>query len=103
MEYKSNSLPHIASFGKHRSFLLHRSPPSISLPSCLSSSSTSPSSSPISLLPGAPEPNYDKDLLAPILDNPTLVLELKGTQPLDDEQVVTRGEEVIAMVKELLA
>jgi hypothetical protein len=106
MQYKSNSLSHLASLSKHRSFLLDRSPPSIPLPSCLTqpSNSTTNSNTPFSHSQFSYRPDSEySEVLAPILENPTLVLELKGMQSLDDEQVVARGEEVISMLKELLA
>jgi len=91
MQYKGNSLAQLANKGKHRSFLSEFSPRSVPLPLSLSSG-LSPT-----LIPEQADP-----LVAPLLEAPSLVLELKGTQPLDDEQVVARGEEVIKMVKTLL-
>lgn len=93
MHYTSNSLTALAAKGKHRTFFMDQSPPTIPLPSVLNSSS--PFSQSII-------PERGDVLLAPLLEAPSLVVELKGTQPLDDEQVVARGEEVIRMVKELL-
>lgn len=89
MHYKGNSLSLLSAKGKHRSFLAYHSPYSVPLPSPLSLSS--------SLLPEPVDP-----FIASLVEAPSLVLELKGTQSLDDEQVVARGEEVIKMVKQLL-
>jgi len=96
MQYKSNSLSSIAATGKHGTFLMDQSPPSVSFPSKLSASS------PFTSTPLIPEPRRESMFSHPSLEAPSLVVELKGTQPLDDEQVVARGEEVIRMVKELL-
>jgi hypothetical protein len=91
MQYKGNSLAQLSSKGKHRSFLSELSPCSVPLPLSLSSSHSS------TLIPEQADP-----FIAPLMEAPSLVLELKGTQTLDDEQVVARGEEVIRMVKNLL-
>lgn len=95
MAYKGNSFSSLTSKGKFRDFLSLSSPLPLPLPSHLSPH-PSPSSS---LL--IPEPQ--STLLDKILQAPTIVLELKGKESLDDEQVVKRGEEIIGMLKELLA
>lgn len=99
MSYKGNSLSRLAAKGKFRDFFSLSSSPSLPLPSHLHPSPSSPSSSSSSLL--IPEPQ--STMLDPILAAPTIVIELKGKEALDDEQVVVRGEEIIAMLKELLS
>lgn len=98
MSYKSNSFSLLSSKGKFGDFLSLSSPPSLPLPSSLlprrSPSSSSPSSSFL-----LPEPH----MLDNIIQAPSIVLELKGKESLDDDQVVKRGEEIIGMLKELLA
>lgn len=91
MQYKANSLDLLAAKGKHRSFLSHHSPLSVPLPSSLASGPSR------TLIPEPADP-----FIAPLVEAPSMVLELKGTQPLDDEQVVARGEEIIKMVRSLL-
>jgi len=83
MQYKSNSLPNLAAKGKHADFLAHTQ----SLDGGFAS-----------LTP----PILDFPLLAPMLQSPSIVLELRSSQALDDDQIVRRGEEIIAMVKKLL-
>jgi hypothetical protein len=98
MQYKDNTFPLITSKGKHSpppSFTSHPSPPPISLPPHLMPDSSTPSIA--SFLPRDPHP-----IIANILEAPSFVLELKGTQALNDEQVVARGNEIIHMVRELL-
>lgn len=90
MTYKGNSFSKLTEKGKFRDFFALSSP--ISPPSFLSPNSSS------SLL--IPEPKTS--LLDSILDTPSIVLELKGKESLDDEQVVKRGEEIIGMLQELL-
>jgi len=79
-QYKSNSLPVITSKGKLRDFFAQsKNPLPDSLPSI-----------------------YGEDsMLSPFLQAPSLVLELRGSQALDDDQIVARGEDVIRVVKEL--
>jgi len=89
MQYKGNSLAQLCAKGKHGDFLAERHPHAVSLPPALSGPSRT-------LIPEPADP-----LIAPLVESPSLVLELKGAQPLDDEQVVARGEEVIRMVKSL--
>jgi len=50
----------------------------------------------------APQIHGSGSLLSPMFQAPSLVLELRSSQALDDDQIVARGEEVIKMVKELL-
>lgn len=95
MSYKGNSLSLLSSKGKFGDYLSLSSPPSLPLPSSLY---PSPSSSSSSFL--IPEPK--SSLLDNILQHPSIVVELKGKEALDDEQVVKRGEEIIGMLKELL-
>jgi len=81
MQYKDNSLAALGSKGKFRQFFSHPTPatPNFETPRI-----------------------YGEDsLLAPMINNPTLVLELRSSQTLDDDQIVARGEEIIGMIKEL--
>jgi len=82
MQYKDNSLAALGSKGKFRDFFSHPTPatPNFETPRI-----------------------YGEDsLLSPMLRNPTLVLELRCGQALDDDQIVARGEEVIGMIKGLV-
>lgn len=103
MTYKGNSLSQIANKGKFRDFFINKSS-SLSSPSSLSSSPLPSSlfslSPPLSSSPLIPETS--NSLLAPILDAPSIVMELKGNQSLNDEEVVARGEEIISMLRELM-
>lgn len=107
MQYKDSSFPLLSS--KSNKFPLSSS----LFPSSRSSSSfpfsSSSSSPPVPLPPsinrplssdslGIYEPN---PIFGNMLESPAFVLELKGTQALDDEQVVARGNEIIQMMKEL--
>jgi hypothetical protein len=96
--YKGNSLSNLTSKGKFRDFFSLSSPPPLPLPAYLQPSPSPASSSSSSFL--IPEPQ--SSLLDSILEAPSIVLELKGKEALDDEQVVRRGEEIISMLKELL-
>jgi hypothetical protein len=89
MQYKGNSLAQLSAQGKHRDFFSEHSPLSVPLPPSLAGPSRS-------LIPEQADP-----FIAPLVESPTMVVELKGTQPLDDEQVVARGEEVITMIRKL--
>jgi len=84
MQYKNNSLSAFTSKGKHRDFFTQ-------------TASLIPSDSP-------PVPKiYGADsLLAPFIQDPSIILELRSSQALDDDQIVARGEEVIRMVMELI-
>jgi len=93
--YKGNSFSHLASKGKFRDFFTQSSSPSIPLPSFLLPSSSSSSSSTLI-------PETQSTMLDSIIQAPSIVLELKGKQALDDDQVVARGEEIISMLKELM-
>jgi len=85
MQYKNNSLPNLASKGKHRRFFLDPSSPAHD-------------SDPQSSL----RVFGNDSLLTPMLQAPSLVLELRSGQALDDDQITARGEEVIAMIRELV-
>jgi len=87
MQYKNNSLAALASRGKHRRFFLD------------SSDTLSPDSDPRSPLLRI---HGNDSLLTPLLQSPSLVLELRSAQALDDAQITARGEEVIAMIRELV-
>lgn len=89
MQYKCDSLPNLSTKGKFSRFLSRL--PQTPLP---------PSSPFAASL--TPQVHGADPLLAPLLAAPSLVLELRSSHSLDDDQVVARGEEVIAMVKELL-
>jgi hypothetical protein len=93
MQYKANSLPALASRGKHRKFFA--SPLDTPFPSPFPSSSPSSLDAPIRI-------HGTDSLLTPMLEAPSLVLELRSSRALDDAQIVARGEEVIAMMKELV-
>lgn len=93
MQYKNNSLPNLASRGKHRKFFTSPSPLATPL---------SPSASPSPFLEEPIRIHGADSLLSPMLQAPSLVLELRSSHALDDEQIVARGEEVIAMMKELV-
>lgn len=101
MSYKGNSFTSLASKGKFRDFFASSSSPSLPLPSSLFPSSPSPSL----LIPENNKNNnntsYNK-MLSSILQSPSIVLEMKGNQALDDEQVVARGEEIVSLLKELM-
>jgi len=90
MQYQSDSLPRLSSHrGKFGRFFDHSQSP-------LHNDTLSPAYQ-------TPRIHDGDSLLAPLLESPSLVLELRSSQALDDDQIVARGEEVIAMVKELLA
>lgn len=97
MTYKGNSFSLLSSKGKFGDFFSVSSPPTLPLPSSLSPK-PSPSSSSSLLIP---EPQTS--MVDNIIQAPSIVLELKGKEALDDEQVVKRGEEIIGMLQELLA
>jgi len=82
MQFKSNSLSNLTSKGKHGRYF--------------SNVPKEPETSPILTI------HDSNSLLSPMIQAPTLVLELRSSQALNDEEVVNRGEEVIAMVQELL-
>jgi len=88
MQYKNNSLPNLASRGKHRRFFAN--PPPLD-----------PASTP-SILADPIRIHGADSLLSPMIESPSLVLELRSSKALGDEQIVARGEEVIAMLKELI-
>jgi len=93
MQYKSNSLSALASKGKHYDFFRPSPTPTPTHPH-------------LGLIPDAlagPRIYGGDSLLSPMLQTPTFVLELRSTQALDDAQVAARGEEVIAMMQELVA
>jgi len=91
MQYKNNSLANLASRGKHRRFFTDSS----SLSPFDVDATPSSLSDPIRI-------HGSDSLLSPMLQSPSLVLELRSSQALDDDQIVARGEEVIAMMKELI-
>jgi len=95
MTYNGNSLTQLASKGKYKDFFAISAPPTLPLPSFLS---PTPTSSASSLL----IPEEIPLLIDPIVASPSIVIEVKGTNALDDEQVVKRGEEIIGMLKNIL-
>jgi len=97
MQYKGNSFPLLTSKSKHSSPSSSSSSSSLFPPIPMHPSIAPPSSSTFSSL-HIHEPN---PIMANMLESPSIVLELKGTQALDDEQVVARGSEIIQTLKEL--
>lgn len=91
MQYKSNSLSSIVSRGKHHK--LFSSHPLPTIPP----DTTSTAFTPLSL-----QLHSADSLLSPILQSPSIVLSLRSTEELNDEQIVARGEEVIMMTGDLM-
>lgn len=86
-QYKSNSLRSLVSRGKSSSFFLD--------PTATPSDPSLPPPFPGHIL-------GQGSLIAPYTEAPTLVLELKSATSLSDDQIVTRGQEVIDFIKEVL-
>lgn len=97
MQHKGDSLAALASRGKHRRFFLPQQQQQLQQQQQQQPPSTDshrPSPPPVIL--------GEDSLIAPMLRAPSLVLELRSAQKLDDDQIPARGEEVIAMIRELV-